>query len=180
MARIPYPEPPQEFQTLSVQLNLFRLLAHAGTTGKRVLSLGSALLSQLELPPKLRELTILQVAHESGADYEWVQHVPLALSVGVTQAQIETIEQESLPDGLFTGQEQQVLLFTKDVYWDRTISDEDFAGMTLAFTSREIVELLLTIGYYMMLARFMKVLDLDIDAPAGERLLAPLSPEQRT
>jgi alkylhydroperoxidase family enzyme len=117
---------------------------------------------------------------ETATSYEWVQHVPLALSVGVTQAQIETIEQESLPDGLFTGQEQQVLLFTKDVYWDRTISDEDFAGMTLAFTSREIVELLLTIGYYMMLARFMKVLDLDIDAPAGERLLAPLSPEQRT
>ena len=178
MARIPYPDPSQEFTTLSVQLNLFRMLAHAGTTGKRVLSLGSTLLSQLELQPKLRELAILQVAHESGADYEWVQHVPLALSAGVTQAQIEAIEQGSLPSGLFTGREQQVLHFTREVYWNRPISDEDFAGMMQAFTSREIVELLLTIGYYTMLARFMKVLEIDIDDPAGERLLAP--PHQRS
>jgi len=175
MARIPYPDPSQEFTTLNVQLNLFRMLAHAGTTGKRVLSLGNALLSQLELQPKLRELAILQVAHESGANYEWVQHVPLALSAGVTQAQIEAIEQESLLGGLFTRREQQVLHFTKGVYWDRTISDEDFAGITQAFTPREIVELVFTIGYYTMLARFMKVLAIDIDDPAGERLLAPPS-----
>ena len=175
MARIPYPDPSQEFTTLSVQLNLFRMLAHAETTGKRVLSLGNALLSQLELQPKFRELAILQVAHESRADYEWVQHVPLALSAGVTQVQIEAIEQGSLLGGLFTGREQQVLHFTKEVYWDRTISDEDFAGITQAFTPREIVELVFTIGYYTMLARFMKVLAIDIDDPAGERLLAPPS-----
>lgn len=160
---------------LSVQLNLFRMLAHAGTTGKRVLSLGSALLSQLELQPNVRELAILQVAHESGATYEWVQHVPLARSAGVTQTQIEAIEQGSLSSGLFTSREQQVLLFTKEVYSGRTISDEDFAAMTHVFTSREIVELLLTIGYYTMLARFMKVLAIDIDEPAGERLLVPPS-----
>jgi alkylhydroperoxidase family enzyme len=175
MARIPYPDPSQEFTTPGVQLNLFRMLAHAGTTGKRVLSLGNALLSQLELQPKWRELAILQVAHESGADYEWVQHVALARSAGVTQAQLEAIEQGSLPDGLFNSQEQQVLLLTREVYRGRTISDEDFAGMTQAFTSREIVELLLTIGYYTMLARFMTVLEIDIDEPAGERLLAPFS-----
>jgi hypothetical protein len=33
MARIPYPDVPQELTTLSVQLNLFRMLAHAGTKG---------------------------------------------------------------------------------------------------------------------------------------------------
>lgn len=173
MARIPYPDTLQAFTTLSVQLNLFRMLAHAQTTGRRALSLGNALLTQLELPPNLRELAILQVAHESGANYEWVQHVPLALSAGVKEAQIEAIEQGARPCGLFTGQEQQVLHFAQEVYAGETVSDEDFAGMTQAFTSREIVELLLTIGYYTMLARLMTVLELDIDEPAGERLLHP-------
>jgi 4-carboxymuconolactone decarboxylase len=178
MARIPYPDPSQEFTTLSVQLNLFRMLAHAGTTGKRVLSLGAALLSQLDLPPHVRELAILQVAHESGTDYEWVQHVPLARLAGVTQAQIEAIEQGALPNGLFTDREEHVLLFTKEVCAGRTISDADFAGMTQGFTSREIVELLLTIGYYTLLASFMKVLAIDSDDPAGERLLAQPSSER--
>lgn len=59
MARIPYPDPSQEFATPGVQLNLFRMLAHAETTGKRALALEAALLSQLELPPNVRELAIL-------------------------------------------------------------------------------------------------------------------------
>lgn len=46
------------------------------------------------------------MAHASGADYEWVQHVPLALLAGVTQAHIEAIEQGAVPSGLFTDQEQ--------------------------------------------------------------------------
>ncbi len=49
--------------------------------------------------------------------------------------------------------------------------------MTQAFTSREIVELLLLTGYYTMLARLIRVLEIDIDEPAGERLLSPSSSE---
>lgn len=64
-----------------------------------------------------------------------------------------------------------MLLLTEAVYAGATLSDEDFAGMTQGFTSREIVELLLTIGYYTMLVCFMQVLAIDLDAPAGERLL---------
>lgn len=177
MARIPYWDSSQEFTKLSVQLNLFRMLAHAGPTGGRVIALGSALLSQLELPPNFRELAILQVAHESGAEYEWVQHVPLALSAGVTQAQVEAIKQRAVPSDLFTSQEQQVLHLTKEVYAGKTISDEDFSEMTQGFTSREIVELVLTIGYYTMLARFLRALAIDLDESAGERLLDTPSSE---
>jgi len=113
MARIPNWDLSQELKALSVQLNLFRMLAHAGTTGGLVLALGAALLSQLELQPNLRELAILQVAHESRADYEWVQHVPLALSASVIQAQIAAIEQGSLPSGVFTDREEQVFSLRK-------------------------------------------------------------------
>ncbi len=49
--------------------------------------------------------------------------------------------------------------------------------MKQAFTSREIVGLLLLIGYYTMLARLIRVLEINIDEPAGERLLAPFSSE---
>jgi hypothetical protein len=44
MARIPYPDPSEEFPALGVQHNLFRMPSHAGTTGERVLSLETALL----------------------------------------------------------------------------------------------------------------------------------------
>jgi hypothetical protein len=74
-----------------VRRNLFRMLPHTETPGGRVLALGSALLSQLV--PKARELAILRLGHESGSDYAWTQHIPLALSAGVTQAQIEAVEQ---------------------------------------------------------------------------------------
>ena len=81
-----------------------------------------------------------------------MQHVAFARSAGVTQAQIEAIEQGTVPHRLINSRERQVLLFTKEVYQGRTISDKDFNGMTQAFTSCEIVELLLLTGYYTMLA----------------------------
>jgi hypothetical protein len=36
---------------------------------------------------------------------------------------------------------------------------------------REIVELVLTIGYYLMLARVMTTLEIDVDAAAGDAVL---------
>jgi len=40
------------------------------------------------------------------------------------------------------------------------------------FSPREIVELILTIGYYMMIARLMETTEIDLDDPAGTAVLS--------
>ena len=80
-------------------LNLFKVMAHAPLVGHRFLGLGNAILFKGALPPKLRELAILRVGNLNQADYEWTQHVPIALRVGVRQAQINALaEWEHSPE----------------------------------------------------------------------------------
>jgi 4-carboxymuconolactone decarboxylase len=64
-----------------------------------------------------------------------------------------------------------VLRFTEEVVRDAAPSDETFAAMSERFGPRQIVELLLVIGQYMMLARVMATAQIDMDEPVGPSLI---------
>ncbi len=127
-----------------------------------------------QLDARLRELAILHVARLSAADYEWVQHVSLARQAGVTEEQIQALAEGRGDADCFDGVERLVLAFTTEVVRDVRAGDATFERMRAQFTPREIVELLLAIGFYMMMARLMETTDIDLDAPAGDRIAAGL------
>ena len=83
-------------------LNLYRALAHNPDVLRNFTRLGNSLLAKAELSPKLRELVILRIAKLSGSEYEWAQHYPIALEVGVTHEQTEVglIPPQPVPVGL--------------------------------------------------------------------------------
>ncbi|HVS29384.1 MAG TPA: carboxymuconolactone decarboxylase family protein [Solirubrobacteraceae bacterium] len=178
MARLPYvdpataPEPVREaFEVLPAQLNIFRMLAHAETVFRPYLRFGAAILTQLELDAKLRELAILQVARLTPAEYEWVQHVPIAKAVGATDEQIAALERDEPEAECFDADERLVLRFTTQLVRDATADEETFAGMRERFSPREIVELVLAVGAYMMLGRLMQATAIDLDPPAGTAVI---------
>ena len=53
------------------------------------------------------------------------------------------------------------------------VSDELFERVRAQFSDREIVELLFAIGDYLMLARVMTILDVDLDQPAADGSIVP-------
>jgi len=67
----------------------------------------------------------------------------------------------------FDATERLVLAFTTEVVRDVGASDSTVAAAAERFSPREIVELLLAIGFYMMVARVMETTDLDLDEPVG-------------
>jgi 4-carboxymuconolactone decarboxylase len=177
MARIPYPDPTaapapvREALEAVPPLNIFRMLSHAETAFRPFLRFGGAVLGALELDARLRELAILEVARLTPARYEWVQHVPIAEAVGVSAEQVAALEAGDLDAACLGEQDRLVLAFTGQVVRGIRPDDEIFDRLTAALSPREIVELLLTIGEYMMLARVMVALDLEIDEPAGSGAL---------
>ena len=177
MARIPYPDPAaspapvREALDALPPLNIFRMLSHAETAFRPFLRFGGAVLTAMELDPRLRELAILEVARLTPARYEWVQHVPIAQAVGVTAEQVAALEAGELEAACLGEDDRLVLAFTGQVVRGIRPDDEIFGRMTAAFSAREIVELLLAIGDYMMLARLMVALDLELDEPAGSGAL---------
>jgi 4-carboxymuconolactone decarboxylase len=178
MARLPYVDPaeapPHVREALEglPPLNIFRTLAHAETAFRPYLRFGAAILGELQLDPKLRELAVLQVAHVAEAEYEWVQHVAIGRHVGVTDDQIAALEQGDHQNAeRFDETERAVLAFTAEVVRGPHVTDETYAAVAERLSPREIVELLLTAGSYLMLARVMTALEIDVDPPSGSAVV---------
>jgi 4-carboxymuconolactone decarboxylase len=73
--------------------------------------------------------------------------------------------------GPFTGAQQAAIELAAAVVRGPRISDDLYDCIRAQFSDREIVELLLAIGDYLMLARVMTVLELDIDEAVGDAVL---------
>jgi alkylhydroperoxidase family enzyme len=167
MARLPYvdvssaPEPVREALERVPPINIFRMLANASTAFRPWLAFGGALLSSLELDARVRELVILRVGVLSGAEYEWAQHEPIALAVGASRDEVEAVRRGEL--GAFGELEQAVLRFTEEVVRDVRASDATLAAVREHLSPREVVELLLVIGQYMLVARVAETSGIEID-----------------
>src|SRR2546423_2395168 len=102
MARLPYVDPDgaservREALDVVPPLNVFRMVANAETAFRPWLAFGGALLSSLALDGRVRELAILRVARLSAAEYEWVQHVPIALAAGASEEQVAAVDRAAL------------------------------------------------------------------------------------
>ncbi len=172
MARLPYVDPataPEEIRRILERLpdiRIFRMVAHAEGAFRPFLRLGSAILGGQELPARLRELAILRVANLCATRYEWTQHVAWGRRVGLSEAQIEALERGIVTSEAFDEEEQLVLRFTTEVVEKVRASDETFREVARRFTPREVVELVLTVGYYMMVARLLETTGVDLDLAA--------------
>ena len=181
MARLPYVESEsapdavrQALGQLPLQLNIFKIMAHAETCFRPLLRLGTAILSEQQLDPRLRELAILRIAQLSGARYEWGQHEPIAKAVGVSELQIAALARGTIDDPCFAAIDVLLLRFTTEVVHDVKAREATFAEIQRHFSPREIVELLLAIGFYMMIARLAETTATDVDLPAGMTVLDSL------
>jgi alkylhydroperoxidase family enzyme len=178
MARLPYVDPArapaqvrETLERLPVSLNVFRMMAHAENDFRPLVGLGTAILGRQKLDAKLRELAILRVAMLSPARYEWVQHVPIARATGATEAQVAALERGDIDAPCFDPLERAVLRFTTEVVRDVRASEATFAAVAELLSPQEIVELILTVGYYMMVARLLETTAVDLDPPAGTRVV---------
>jgi alkylhydroperoxidase family enzyme len=70
-------------------LNVFRIMSrHPALAGVVAKQLAMLLYRGNELDGRLRELIIMRIGWRTGALYEWTQHWPVALRIGLTEAEI--------------------------------------------------------------------------------------------
>jgi alkylhydroperoxidase family enzyme len=169
VARLPYVDPDsasekvREALEIVPPINIFRMMANAETAFRPWLAFGGALLSSLELDARVRELAILHVGRLSGADYEWAQHVPIALAVGATEEEVAAIERGEADAACLGELERAVLGFTTEVVRDVRASDAALEAVREHLSPREVVELLLVIGNYMLVARVAETAGIEVD-----------------
>ena len=143
-------------------INLYKAMANSPHVTRNLIKLGNSLISKTDLSPKLRELTIMRIAKLCGCEYEWVQHIPVALDSGVSQTQLDVIESWKESDD-FTDEERAVLQYVDEVTKNVKVADKTFETLRQHLSERNIVELTLAIGWWGMLARFLVPLEVEID-----------------
>ncbi len=187
MARLPLVDPADTtgdakrvLDSMPNLLNIFRMMAHAETTIKPAVKLGGAILSKQELGARERELLILQVANLEGGEYEWNQHDPIAIGVGVPRAQVDALASGDISSDAFGAAEKALLAFSKEVIENVRVKDATFKAAHAHFSDREIVESIFTIGFYMMMARLTEATETDIDPAVGMAVIDSIDETQKS
>jgi hypothetical protein len=89
MTRLAYPDPAhvahvmQDFPVSLRHMNIGKTVSHASTLVAPYYNTYAALLQELELDPKLRQLAILRVTGRASAPYVLVQHRALSRLAGL-------------------------------------------------------------------------------------------------
>jgi 4-carboxymuconolactone decarboxylase len=164
--RIPYFDPTTTSATEQAHfrsrgaLNLYRMLPYAGLTAPAYLSLGGSILGKLA--PQLREIAILRVGVLTQASYEVHHHRRLAEMEGVELDKIAAIcNGEDVPS--FTRLERLVLEFTDELVHNVKAPDALFEELLQAIGRQQLTELVLTVGFYLMVSRFLENFEIEIE-----------------
>lgn len=179
MARLPFldltdvPGPLGDLLRSRPPLDLYRVLPHAPEVAEGFLALGGAILRRASLPPELRELVILRVGSLSNAHYEIHQHRRVARGLGMPEAKIEAALADPA-SALFDAREQAVLAFTDAVVREVKAPEPLYQALAAHCSPQEQMEVIVTIGFYMLVSRLLENLELEVEDPDA----APLTVER--
>jgi len=147
--------PPNIFTTLGQHPRLFRAW----------LRYSAQLMPFGKLPRRDTELVILRVAWQCRSAYEWHQHVPLGLRVGLTPDEVAGVA-DSSANG-FTRRQTTLLTVSDELLTHRALSDATWGDVQATFDERETIELCLLIGNYQGLASALGGLGIQIEPANG-------------
>lgn len=154
-------------------LNIYRALANAPRVAGAFLGLGRAVLTQAALDPALRELAILRVGALSSAPYEVHQHRKVARSVGLPDDKINAVVDTRAVHAIFTPTERAVIVFTDAVVSEVKASNAVYQDVEQFLGLEQLIELLITIGYYMLVSRFLENAEVELEQTDVTQLELP-------
>jgi alkylhydroperoxidase family enzyme len=178
MARVAYPAPSslgsEDRDALEklAPLNIFRMMAGGGGLLPAFLKLGNHLLFRTKLDPILREIAIIRVGVLSKASYEVHQHERIGRDIGMSEALIRATY-AGPDDPAFDPLQRLVMRYTDDVILHVRASDETFQPLLERLSVQEVQELTVTIGFYMMVCRYLETFGIEIEPPGTASVAMP-------
>ncbi len=150
-------------------LNIFTTLARAdGELFRRWLGFGGALLDGT-LPGRLRELVILRTAFRFDGRYEWAQHIALGEVEGISRDELAALGAPDVDLVVWSPLERAVLRAVDETADGGAVSDPTWAELASLLEESELIELLMLIAHYVMLAGVLRSLRVQLE-PAADAL----------
>ncbi|MGW4368444.1 carboxymuconolactone decarboxylase family protein [Nocardia takedensis] len=123
------------------------LVRHPDLT-EAFLGFGVYLLFRSSLPPRVRELVILRVAHRTRCAYEWAHHVKMAASVGLDEDDIAAAQAGKADDPF----DHAVLTGVDQLCEGANLTDEIWSTLRTHLSEQQTMDFVFTVGGYSTLA----------------------------
>lgn len=172
MARIDYSDPEKldertrDMLAKNRNVNILRMMAHSPDYFRQYCRLGGAIRSRGELDPVVRELAITRTGILCEAPYEVVAHKRIGKGVGVTDEQNAALE-DWKSASCFNDVQRAALAFADEIVTLRKPTDATFNAIAGKLTPGALIELQLSVGFYIMTSKFLETFGIDMQ-PAAE------------
>lgn len=143
-------------------LNVLGALAYHPELAHAFFTFNGHLLSATSLTPRQRELLILRTAVLRQSEYEWAQHVVIAGDVGISRAEVAQIAWG--PDSaLWSAADAALLRSADELVADGVIGDETWATLGEHLDTRQILDVIFTVGAYETLGWMLRSFGVELD-----------------
>jgi len=130
-------------------LRLFRTLVVHGSLAARMRPLGAGILGHGLLEPRDRELMIHRTCARCGAEYEWGVHAAFfGKAVGFSDLQLAATVTGPADDPVWSERERAVIRLADELHDAADVSDATYGELEGYFTAEQILELVVTAGWY--------------------------------
>ena len=134
-------------------LRLFRTLAVHDELASRMRPIGSGILGHGRVEPREREIVIHRTCARAGAEYEWGVHVlAFGKPLGLGDEQIAATVQGSAEDPVWSEQDALLIRLADELHDACTVSDTLWAELAERFSDDQLLELVITAGWYRLLS----------------------------
>lgn len=175
MARVPYIEE-KDHPELAAEIakikggrgnliNVYKLLLHSPMVCMAWFEHIGAIRWKTKLPPRLREIAIVRIASVAKYSYALQQHVPnIAVPDGVSLEECEALK-DWKASKFFSEAERTALAYVDAIVAAPEVPDDVFNAVRKHYSEREVVELTVLAGTYIMHNRVTTALKIDLEPP---------------
>lgn len=110
------------------------------------------ILRRSTLPAREREMLICRIGWLSNGEYEWSAHTRLGMQNGLTEREITQLAEGPESDG-WSELDSAIVRAVDELHADAFITDETWARLSERFNTQQMMDLVLTVGAYNMLAQ---------------------------
>jgi 4-carboxymuconolactone decarboxylase len=150
---------PQERRNPQNASNILGTFVNHPDLTREFLKFNTHLLFNSTLPPRLRELAILRVAHRTQSTYEWVQHVKMGLREGLTDDDIAGVQRGEAADAF----DRTVLAAVDELLATYELSDATWSALGERFDKRQRMDFVFTIGCYVTVSMALKTFGVELE-----------------
>jgi len=146
-------------------LGLFRTMMIHQTLSARMRPLGAGILgSGASVPARLREVMIDRTCALTGAEYEWGVHAAaFGAAVGLTEEQLRSTVLGSPADGCWEPLEAAVMELADELHQTSSISPGLWDRLADALEPEQVIELIVTAGWYHVIAYLCNGIAIDLE-----------------